>query len=129
MATVRLTAAQAPVQAAAFAEMRDRLQARACTASTASTGPGSTDRLPVPLPGDVFAARPADPVPQRLEDARAGGATANDALRPVSECWDRITRPEQPVPRRRRCGRSPARRRPAATAPPSAPRSARSSAA
>nr|WP_241484960.1 3D-(3,5/4)-trihydroxycyclohexane-1,2-dione acylhydrolase (decyclizing) [Nocardiopsis potens] len=93
--------------AAAFAKMRDRLQAYACTAST---GPGSTNmvtgaalattnRLPVLLlPGDMFAARPADPVLQQLEDARAGDATVNDALRPVSKYWDRITRPEQLVP-------------------------------
>ncbi|WP_040685283.1 3D-(3,5/4)-trihydroxycyclohexane-1,2-dione acylhydrolase (decyclizing) [Nocardiopsis baichengensis] len=99
---------QAMVHAsAAFAKMRDRLQTFACTAST---GPGSTNmvtgaalattnRLPVLLlPGDMFATRAPDPALQQLEDARGGDATVNDALRPVSKYWDRLTRPEQLVP-------------------------------
>jgi len=99
---------QAMVHAsAAFAKMRDRLQTFACTAST---GPGSTNmvtgaalattnRLPVLLlPSDMFATRGPDPVLQQLEDARGGDVTVNDALRPVSKYWDRITRPEQLIP-------------------------------
>ncbi|WP_033289480.1 3D-(3,5/4)-trihydroxycyclohexane-1,2-dione acylhydrolase (decyclizing) [Amycolatopsis jejuensis] len=93
--------------AAAFAKMRNRLQTFACTAST---GPGSTNmitgaalattnRLPVLLlPSDVFATRVADPVLQQLEDPRSGDVSVNDAFRPVSKYFDRITRPEQLIP-------------------------------
>ena len=93
--------------ATAFAKMRNRLQAFACTAST---GPGSTNmitgaalattnRLPVLLlPSDMFATRSPDPVLQQLEDTRGGDVTVNDAFRPVSKYFDRITRPEQLIP-------------------------------
>jgi 3D-(3,5/4)-trihydroxycyclohexane-1,2-dione acylhydrolase (decyclizing) len=93
--------------AAAFAKMRNRLQTFACTAST---GPGSTNmitgaalattnRLPVLLlPSDMFATRAPDPVLQQLEDTRAGDVSVNDAFRPVSKYFDRITRPEQLIP-------------------------------
>ncbi|TNC27828.1 3D-(3,5/4)-trihydroxycyclohexane-1,2-dione acylhydrolase (decyclizing) [Amycolatopsis alkalitolerans] len=93
--------------AAAFAKMRNRLQTFACTAST---GPGSTNmitgaalattnRLPVLLlPSDMFATRAPDPVLQQLEDARGGDVSVNDAFRPVSKYFDRITRPEQLIP-------------------------------
>ncbi|MDQ0605151.1 3D-(3,5/4)-trihydroxycyclohexane-1,2-dione acylhydrolase (decyclizing) [Streptomyces canus] len=91
----------------AYAKMRDRLAAFACTAST---GPGSTNmitgaalattnRLPVLLlPSDMFATRAADPVLQQLEDTRGGDVTVNDAFRAVSKYFDRISRPEQLVP-------------------------------
>ncbi|MGW4393698.1 3D-(3,5/4)-trihydroxycyclohexane-1,2-dione acylhydrolase (decyclizing) [Amycolatopsis nivea] len=90
--------------ATAFAKMRNRLQTFACTAST---GPGSTNmvtgaalattnRIPVLLlPSDMFATRGPDPVLQQLEDTRGGDVTVNDAFRPVSKYFDRITRPEQ----------------------------------
>ncbi|UQS25092.1 3D-(3,5/4)-trihydroxycyclohexane-1,2-dione acylhydrolase (decyclizing) [Amycolatopsis thermalba] len=93
--------------AAAFAKMRNRLQTFACTAST---GPGSTNmitgaalattnRLPVLLlPSDMFATRSPDPALQQLEDTRGGDVTVNDAFRPVSKYFDRITRPEQLIP-------------------------------
>jgi 3D-(3,5/4)-trihydroxycyclohexane-1,2-dione acylhydrolase (decyclizing) len=93
--------------ATAFAKMRNRLQTFACTAST---GPGSTNmitgaalattnRLPVLLlPSDMFATRSPDPVLQQLEDTRGGDVTVNDAFRPVSKYFDRITRPEQLIP-------------------------------
>ncbi|KAA9156440.1 3D-(3,5/4)-trihydroxycyclohexane-1,2-dione acylhydrolase (decyclizing) [Amycolatopsis acidicola] len=92
---------------AAFAKMRNRLQAFACTAST---GPGSTNmitgaalattnRLPVLLlPSDVFATRVPDPVLQQLEDTRGGDVSVNDAFRPVSKYFNRISRPEQLIP-------------------------------
>jgi 3D-(3,5/4)-trihydroxycyclohexane-1,2-dione acylhydrolase (decyclizing) len=96
---------QAMVHAAAgYARMRNRLQALACTSSI---GPGSTNmvtgaalatisRLPVLLlPSDYFATRAAGPVLQQLEDPRSGEVSVNDALRPVSVYWDRISRPEQ----------------------------------
>ncbi|MEU5157088.1 3D-(3,5/4)-trihydroxycyclohexane-1,2-dione acylhydrolase (decyclizing) [Glycomyces sp. NPDC021274] len=93
--------------AAAYAKVKNRLQAFACTAST---GPGSTNmitgaalattnRLPVLLlPSDMFASRAADPVLQQLEDTRAGDVSVNDAFRPVSKYFDRVSRPEQLIP-------------------------------
>ncbi|WP_116201531.1 3D-(3,5/4)-trihydroxycyclohexane-1,2-dione acylhydrolase (decyclizing) [Amycolatopsis circi] len=93
--------------ATAFAKMRNRLQTFACTAST---GPGSTNmitgaalattnRIPVLLlPSDMFATRGPDPVLQQLEDTRGGDVTVNDAFRPVSKYFDRISRPEQLIP-------------------------------
>ncbi|MBO3732739.1 3D-(3,5/4)-trihydroxycyclohexane-1,2-dione acylhydrolase (decyclizing) [Glycomyces niveus] len=93
--------------AAAYAKMKNRLQAFACTAST---GPGSTNmitgaalattnRLPVLLlPSDMFASRVPDPVLQQLEDTRAGDVSVNDAFRPVSKYFDRVSRPEQLIP-------------------------------
>ncbi|MDN3240103.1 3D-(3,5/4)-trihydroxycyclohexane-1,2-dione acylhydrolase (decyclizing) [Glycomyces tritici] len=93
--------------AAAYAKMKNRLQAFACTAST---GPGSTNmitgaalattnRLPVLLlPSDMFASRVPDPVLQQLEDTRAGDVSVNDAFRPVSKYFDRISRPAQLIP-------------------------------
>jgi 3D-(3,5/4)-trihydroxycyclohexane-1,2-dione acylhydrolase (decyclizing) len=87
-----------------FARMRNRLQAFACTASI---GPGSTNmitgaalatinRIPVLLlPSDFFATRAASPVLQELEDPRSYDVSVNDAFRPVSRFWDRISRPEQ----------------------------------
>lgn len=76
-------------------------------AVTSSIGPGATNmvtaaalahvnRLPVLLlPGDVFAHRRPDPVLQQIEHFGDPTVTANDAFRPVSRYWDRITRPEQ----------------------------------
>src|SRR5256712_6189590 len=93
--------------AAAYARMRDRLGAFACTSSI---GPGATnmvtgaalatiDRLPVLLlPGDVFASRRPDPVLQELEVPWRGDVSVNDTFIPVSRYFDRITRPEQIVP-------------------------------
>jgi len=93
--------------AVAYARMRDRLQAFACTSSV---GPGATNmltgaalatvnRLPVLLlPGDVFASRAPDPVLQQLEDPSRGDVSVNDAFRSVSRYWDRILRPEQIIP-------------------------------
>ncbi|MEV6305287.1 3D-(3,5/4)-trihydroxycyclohexane-1,2-dione acylhydrolase (decyclizing) [Actinoplanes sp. NPDC051861] len=90
--------------AAGFARMSNRLSTLACTASI---GPGSTNmltgaalatvnRLPVLLlPSDVFATRVATPVLQELEDPRAGDVSVNDAFRPLSSFFDRVTRPEQ----------------------------------
>ena len=96
---------QAMVHAAvAYARHRDRL---ATMAVTASVGPGATNmvtgaalatinRLPVLLlPGDTFATRVAQPVLQELEAPYAGDVSVNDAFRPVSAYFDRITRPEQ----------------------------------
>jgi 3D-(3,5/4)-trihydroxycyclohexane-1,2-dione acylhydrolase (decyclizing) len=90
--------------AVAYARMRNRLSAWACTSSV---GPGATNmvtgaalatinRLPVLLlPGDVFATRVATPVLQELEHPGALDVSVNDAFRPVSVFFDRVWRPEQ----------------------------------
>ena len=90
--------------AAAYARTTNRLRTYACTASI---GPGSTNmltgaalatvnRLPVLLlPSDTFATRVATPVLQELENLGAGDISVNDAFRPVSRYFDRVSRPEQ----------------------------------
>ncbi|MEU5773549.1 3D-(3,5/4)-trihydroxycyclohexane-1,2-dione acylhydrolase (decyclizing) [Streptomyces venezuelae] len=99
---------QAMVHAAVgYARQSGRLSTHAVTTSI---GPGATNlvtgaalatvnRLPVLLlPGDIFAARPADPVLQQLEVPYAGDMSVNDCLRPVSKYFDRVTRPEALIP-------------------------------
>jgi 3D-(3,5/4)-trihydroxycyclohexane-1,2-dione acylhydrolase (decyclizing) len=83
---------------------------RRMMAVTSSIGPGATNmvtaaalahvnRLPLLLlPGDVFANRRPDPVLQQVESFHDGTISANDAFRPVSRYFDRITRPEQIIP-------------------------------
>ncbi|MDN5851372.1 MAG: 3D-(3,5/4)-trihydroxycyclohexane-1,2-dione acylhydrolase (decyclizing) [Actinomycetia bacterium] len=90
--------------AVAYARASDRLQMYAVTTSV---GPGATNmvtgaalatvsRLPVLLlPSDTFADRSAAPLLQELENPQAGDVNVNDAFRPVSRYFDRITRPEQ----------------------------------
>ncbi|MDJ0354633.1 3D-(3,5/4)-trihydroxycyclohexane-1,2-dione acylhydrolase (decyclizing) [Paenarthrobacter sp. PH39-S1] len=80
---------------------------RATFAVSTSIGPGSTNmltgaalattnRLPVLLlPSDAFATRAADPVLQQLERPDAYDVTVNDAFRPLSRFFDRVSRPEQ----------------------------------
>src|SRR5689334_18808398 len=96
---------QAQVHAAiGYARMKNRLQILACTSSI---GPGATNmltgaatatinRLPVLLlPGDIFARRNVAPVLQQLESEHSQDISVNDAFKPVSRYWDRISRPEQ----------------------------------
>src|SRR5215470_13206923 len=83
------------------------MRRHATLAVTASIGPGAlnlvtaaglatVNRLPVLLlPGDTYATRHQGPVLQQLEHASEADATVNDAFRPVSRYFDRITRPEQ----------------------------------
>jgi 3D-(3,5/4)-trihydroxycyclohexane-1,2-dione acylhydrolase (decyclizing) len=90
--------------AAAFARHNNRLRTFACTSSV---GPGSmnmitgaagatVNRIPVLLlPSDYFANRTPDPVLQQIEHPTERDASANDAFRPVSRFFDRISRPEQ----------------------------------
>jgi 3D-(3,5/4)-trihydroxycyclohexane-1,2-dione acylhydrolase (decyclizing) len=90
--------------AAAFARHHNRLRAYACTSSV---GPGAmnmvtgaagatVNRIPVLLlPSDYFATRTPDPVLQQIEHPTERDASANDAFRPVSRFFDRISRPEQ----------------------------------
>ncbi len=106
--TLRAHNEQAMVHAAtAYAKTTRRRRMMACTTSI---GPGAlnmvtgaavahVNRLPVLLlPGDVFASRLPDPVLQQVEDWGDGTVTANDAFRPFSRYFDRLTRPEQLVP-------------------------------
>jgi 3D-(3,5/4)-trihydroxycyclohexane-1,2-dione acylhydrolase (decyclizing) len=76
-------------------------------AVTTSVGPGAANlaaaagtalanNIPVLfLPGDTFATRQPDPVLQQVEQEYSLAVTTNDALKPLSRYWDRITRPEQ----------------------------------
>jgi 3D-(3,5/4)-trihydroxycyclohexane-1,2-dione acylhydrolase (decyclizing) len=87
-----------------YARSSNLLSTLACTASI---GPGSTNlltgaatatvnRVPVLLlPSDTFANRRQGPVMQALEHALEADLTVNDAFRPLSAYFDRITRPEQ----------------------------------
>ncbi|MDI7861197.1 3D-(3,5/4)-trihydroxycyclohexane-1,2-dione acylhydrolase (decyclizing) [Rhizobiaceae bacterium n13] len=93
--------------AVAYAKASFRSRFMACTTSI---GPGAlnmitaagvahVNRLPVLfLPGDIFANRAPDPVLQQIENFSDGTVSANDAFRPVSRYFDRITRPEQIMP-------------------------------
>jgi len=90
--------------AAAFARHSNRLRTYACTSSV---GPGamnmitgaagaSINRIPVLLlPSDYFANRTPDPVLQQVEHPIERDVSANDAFRPVSRYFDRVSRPEQ----------------------------------
>jgi 3D-(3,5/4)-trihydroxycyclohexane-1,2-dione acylhydrolase (decyclizing) len=90
--------------ATAYAKASKR---HATLAVTASIGPGAlnmvtgaglatVNRLPVLLlPGDTYATRHQGPVLQQLQHPIEADASVNDAFRPVSRFFDRITRPEQ----------------------------------
>jgi 3D-(3,5/4)-trihydroxycyclohexane-1,2-dione acylhydrolase (decyclizing) len=87
-----------------YAKATDRRQVMV---ATSSIGPGAlnmvtaaglahANRLPVLLlPGDTFTSRAPDPVLQQVEHYSDPTTTVNDAFRPVSRYFDRITRPEQ----------------------------------
>ena len=80
---------------------------RATLACTASIGPGSTNmltgaatattnRIPVLLlPSDIFANRRPGNVLQQLEHPVEADCSINDAFRPLSRFFDRISRSEQ----------------------------------
>lgn len=90
--------------AVAYARATDRRQVMVVTSSV---GPGAlnmvtaagvahANRLPVFfLPGDTFMGRSPDPVLQQVEHFDDPTTSVNDAFRPVSRYFDRITRPEQ----------------------------------
>ena len=90
--------------ASAFAKASRR---HATLAVTSSIGPGAlnmvtgaglatANRLPVLLlPGDSYATRRQGPVLQQLQHPVEADTSVNDAFRPVSRFFDRITRPEQ----------------------------------
>ena len=87
-----------------YAKQMNRKKIFACTSSV---GPGAANfvtaaatalanNIPVLfLPGETFSTRQPDPVLQQFEQEHDLTLTTNDALRPVSRFWDRITRPEQ----------------------------------
>jgi len=90
--------------AVGYARAMDRRQVMV---ATSSVGPGAlnmvtaagvahANRLPVLLlPGDTFQSRAPDPVLQQVEHFGDPTTSVNDAFRPVSRYFDRITRPEQ----------------------------------
>ena len=90
--------------AIAYAKAKRRRQ---LMIATSSIGPGATNmvtaaglahanRLPVLiLSGDVFANRRPDPVLQQVEHFGNPTVSVNDAFKPVTRYWDRITHPEQ----------------------------------
>ncbi len=90
--------------AVAFAKESRGLSTLACTASI---GPGATNmitgattatinRLPVLLlPSDIYVTRRQGPVLQQIEHPIEGDISSNDAFRPVSRYFDRISRAEQ----------------------------------
>ncbi|MCY7764296.1 3D-(3,5/4)-trihydroxycyclohexane-1,2-dione acylhydrolase (decyclizing) [Bacillus inaquosorum] len=91
---------------AAMAYSKQMLRRKIYAVST-SVGPGAANlvaaagtalanNIPVLLiPADTFATRQPDPVLQQMEQEYSAAITTNDALKPVSRYWDRITRPEQ----------------------------------
>lgn len=90
--------------AVAYAKARRRRQ---IMVASSSIGPGAlnmvtaagvamANRLPVLLlAGDTFASRLPDPVLQQVESFGDPTASVNDAFRPVTRWWDRISRPTQ----------------------------------
>ncbi len=85
------------------------MRRRQIMVATSSIGPGAlnmvtaagvahSNRLPLLLiSGDTFQSRIPDPVLQQVEHFGDPTVTVNDAFKPVSRYWDRITRPEQLV--------------------------------
>ena len=83
------------------------MRARQIMVATSSVGPGATNmvtaaavasanRLPLLLlAGDTFVSRIPDPVLQQVENFGEPSTTVNDAFRPVTKFWDRITHPAQ----------------------------------
>jgi len=90
--------------AIAFAKQNLRRTIIPCASSI---GPGAANMVTacatatvnnIPLlvfPSDTFASRQPDPVLQQLEQSSSLAVSTNDAFRPVTRYWDRITRPEQ----------------------------------
>jgi len=93
--------------AIAFTKQKNRLSTYACTSSigpgalnmVTAAGVATVNRIPLLLlPGDIFASRLPDPVLQQIEYPMDYTISANDAFKPVSKFWDRISRPEQLIP-------------------------------
>lgn len=87
-----------------YAKQKNRREIIACASSigpgalnfAAAAGTATVNRVPLLLfCGDAYASRQPDPVLQQLEQPYDYGVTANDALKPLSRYWDRVSRPEQ----------------------------------
>ena len=90
--------------AAGYAKQNNRRKIIACSSSI---GPGAANMVTaaatatvnnIPLlllPGDTFATRQPDPVLQQIEQPASLTITTNDAFKPVTKYWDRVSRPEQ----------------------------------
>ena len=87
-----------------FAKQKKRRQIMAVTSSigpgalnmVTAAGTATANRIPVLfLPGDSYGNRQPDPVLQQIEQSYDHNITANDAFKPVSKYWDRVSRPEQ----------------------------------
>lgn len=84
-----------------------QMRRRRVMAVTSSVGPGASNlvtgaatayvnRIPVLLlPGDTFAHRASAPVLQEVERSDDATVNVNDCFKPVSNWFDRLTRPEQ----------------------------------
>ena len=82
-------------------------RARQIMVATSSIGPGAlnmvtaagvalANRLPLLMfSGDTFLSRAPDPVLQQVEHPGSPATTVNDAFRPVTRFWDRVTSPDQ----------------------------------
>nr|WP_298249456.1 3D-(3,5/4)-trihydroxycyclohexane-1,2-dione acylhydrolase (decyclizing) [uncultured Halomonas sp.] len=92
------------VAAVAYAKANRR---RRIGIASTSIGPGATNmitaagiahtnRLPLLMfAGDTHVSRLPDPVLQQVEHAHQPGLSVNDAFKPVTRYWDRITHPAQ----------------------------------
>lgn len=87
----------------AFAKQNRRRKMYACTSSigpgalnmVTAAGTATVNRIPVLfLPGDAYADRQPDPVLQQMECEYDYTVSVNDAFKPVTKYWDRISRPE-----------------------------------
>lgn len=87
-----------------FAKQKKRREIMAVTSSigpgalnmVTAAGTATANRIPVLfLPGDSYGTRQPDPVLQQIEMSYDHNITANDAFKPVSMYWDRVSRPEQ----------------------------------
>jgi len=87
-----------------FAKQKKRREIMAVTSSigpgalnmVTAAGTATANRIPVLfLPADSYGNRQPDAVLQQIEQNYDHNITANDAFKPVSKYWDRITRPEQ----------------------------------
>ena len=89
--------------ATAFAKQKNRKKIYACTTSVGpgaanmltAAGTATANNIPVLLlPGDTFSTRQPDPVLQQVEQTYNLSITTNDAFKPVTKYWDRVSRPE-----------------------------------
>ncbi|MCH1982414.1 3D-(3,5/4)-trihydroxycyclohexane-1,2-dione acylhydrolase (decyclizing) [Ruminococcus sp. OA3] len=87
----------------AFAKQNRRRKIYACTSSigpgalnmVTAAGTATVNRIPALfLPGDAYADRQPDPVLQQMECESDATVSVNDAFKPVTKYWDRISRPE-----------------------------------